>query len=36
MGEWELSGVTAEKMVLLASDGELYDELRYFVSKYVT
>ncbi|XP_075878693.1 5-hydroxytryptamine receptor 3C-like [Nelusetta ayraudi] len=32
MGEWELNGVTSEKMVLPASDGELYDELRYFVS----
>lgn len=36
MGEWELNGVTAKKMVLLASDGELYDELRYFVRKHFT
>lgn len=36
MGEWELHGVTAKKMVLPASDGQPYDELRYYVRKYST
>lgn len=34
MGEWELHAVASNKMVLPASDGELYDELRYYVRKH--
>lgn len=34
MGEWELHGVTSKKLVLPASDGQPYDELRYYVRKH--
>lgn len=34
MGEWELIGLTAKKFQLPATDGELYDEIRFFVRKY--
>lgn len=34
MGEWELHAVKAKKWVLPASDGELYDELRYYVRRH--
>lgn len=34
MGEWELHGVAANKRVLMASDGQPYDELRYYVRRH--
>lgn len=33
MGEWVLHGVAAKKITLVASDGEPYEELRYYVSQ---
>lgn len=32
VGEWELTGVTVNKMNLPAGDGEMYDEIRFHVS----
>lgn len=34
MGEWELIGLTVKKFRQLGSDGEFYDEIRFFVRKY--
>lgn len=32
VGEWELTGVTVEKLSLAAGDGEMYEEIRFYVS----
>lgn len=34
MGEWELVGITGKKYQLPAGDGEMYEEIRFFVRKY--
>lgn len=34
MGEWELVGLKVKKYEPPAGDGEIYEEIRFFVSKY--